>query len=67
MAGSRQDRPSPNLLDTLYTMRHRQDWLREALVEDDAKPLAFVASARMTDEPVAAGHEMRRALSLDGG
>ncbi|MYI96473.1 MAG: DNA-binding protein, partial [Acidobacteria bacterium] len=62
-----RSRPSPNLLDTLYTMRRRQQWLRESLMESEAEPLDFVASARLTDEPGAVGREMRRALGLDGG
>ncbi|MXW56224.1 MAG: ImmA/IrrE family metallo-endopeptidase [Gemmatimonadales bacterium] len=60
-------RPSPDLLDTLHTMRRRQEWLRESLVESDAEPLAFVASARLADDPDAVGREMRRALGLDAG
>ena len=60
-------RPSPNLLDTLYTMQRRQGWLRESLVENDVEPLAFVASARLSDEPGAVGREMRQALRLDDG
>ncbi len=60
-------RPSPNLLDTLHTMRRRQDWLRESLAENDAEPLSFVGSARLADEPDTVGQEMRRMLGLDGG
>ena len=67
VAGVRRDRPSPDLLDTLYTMKRRQEWLRESLVENDAEPLAFVGSARLADDPDAVGHEMRRALGLDLG
>ena len=60
-------RPSPDLLDTLYTMRRRQEWLRETVVEHGMKSLAFVGSARLSDEPEAVGREMRRTLGLDGG
>ena len=67
VAGTARGRPSPNLLDTLYTMQHRQEWLRESLVENDAEPLAFVASAHLADDPEAVGREMRRALGFDGG
>ncbi|WP_420617304.1 ImmA/IrrE family metallo-endopeptidase [Candidatus Palauibacter sp.] len=67
VAGTAGDRPSPDLLDTLYTMRRRQEWFRESLVDGDAEPLAFVACARLTDQPDAAGREMRRALGLDAG
>ena len=67
VAGTVGARPSPDLLDTLYAMQRRQVWLRGVLVENEAEPLAFVASARLADEPVAVGREMRRALGLDGG
>ena len=65
VAGGAEARPSPDLLDTLYTMQRRQVWLRESLVENEVEPLAFVASARLADEPDAVGREMRRALDLD--
>ena len=67
VAGTVRGRPSPDLLDTLYTMQHRQEWLRKILVEDDAEPSAFVASARLADDPDAVGREMRRVLGLAGG
>ena len=67
VTGTTQGRPSPDLLDTLYTMQRRQGWLRESLVENGVGPLAFVASARLADEPDAVGREMRRVLGLDGG
>ncbi|MYC62707.1 MAG: ImmA/IrrE family metallo-endopeptidase [Caldilineaceae bacterium SB0661_bin_34] len=67
VAGTARQRPSPDLLDTLYTMQRRQGWLREVLVENDAEPLAFVASARLVDDPEAVGRQMRRVLGLDGG
>ena len=66
-ADAARRRPSPDLLDTLYTMRRRQEWLRESLVDGGAEPLAFVGSARLTDEPDAVGREMRRTLGLGGG
>ncbi len=65
--GASGERPSPDLLDTLYSMQRRQDWLRECLIEDDMEPLSFAESARLTDDPAAVGREMRRVLGLDGG
>lgn len=58
---------SPDLIDTLYAMQRRQAWLREHLVENDAEPLAFAASARLADDPGAVGREMRRTIGLDDG
>ena len=60
-------RPSPDLLDTVYAMQRRQAWLHEHLVENDAEPLAFAASARLSGDPESAGREMRRALGLEDG
>ena len=58
---------SPDLLDTLYAMQRRQMWLREYLVEHDVEPLAFVGSARETDDPLAVGREMRRLIGIQEG
>ena len=60
-------RPSPELLDTVYTMQRRQDWLREERLECEAGPLEFVGSARLGDDPSAVGQEMRRIIGLDAG
>ena len=67
VAGAATTRPSPDLIDTLYAMQRRQAWLREHLVENEAEPLAFAASARLADDPAAVGREMRRTLGLDEG
>lgn len=60
-------RPSSDLLDTIYAMQRRQDWLREERAEAEAAPLEFVGSARLDDDPSAVGQEMRRALGLEDG
>lgn len=60
-------RPSADLLDTIYAMQRRQDWLREERREGDGESLDLVGSARLTDEPEAVGREMRRVIGLDDG
>jgi len=65
--GIRGRRPSPELLDTLYTMQRRQAWLRETLIENDSEPLAFVGSASLADDPGGVGREMRRATGVAEG
>ncbi len=67
VSGAGPGRPSPDLLDTLYTMRRRQHWLRRALEETGAEPLAFAGSAGLADEPGAVGQEMRLALGMADG
>lgn len=64
---SRASRPSPDLLDTIYAMQRRQWWMRDMLVEEDADPLEFVGSARLTDDPGAVGREMRRLIGFEDG
>lgn len=60
-------RPSPDLLDTIYTMQRRQAWLRETLLDSAADPLEFVGSARLSDSPEAVGREMRRIMGFGDG
>jgi Zn-dependent peptidase ImmA (M78 family) len=64
---ARPRRPSPELLDTIYAMQRRQDWLREERIEAEAEPLEFVGAARLSDDPEAVGREMRRTVGLDDG
>lgn len=63
----RPPRPSSELLDTIYAMQRRRDWLREERIECEAEPLEVVGSARLGDEPTAVGQEMRRMVGLDDG
>ena len=60
-------RLSPDLLDTIYSMQRRQDWLREERRDAESEALNFVGSARLTDDAQAVGREMRRVLQLDEG
>jgi Zn-dependent peptidase ImmA (M78 family) len=64
---TKHERPSPDLLDTIYTMQRRQDWLREDRIECEAEPLEFVGSAKLTHDPSAIGREMRLAVGLADG
>lgn len=63
----RPPRPSPELLDTIYAMQRRQDWLREERIECEAEPLEFVGCARLGDDPAAVGQEMRRTVGVGDG
>lgn len=60
----RPSRPSPNLLDTIYSMQRRQDWWREERADSEAGALEFVGSARLSDDPAAVGQEMRRTVGI---
>lgn len=67
VANGALERPSPNLLDTIYAMQRRQAWLREERIESGASSLEIVGSARLTDDPAAIGQEMRRSVGIDEG
>jgi Zn-dependent peptidase ImmA (M78 family)/transcriptional regulator with XRE-family HTH domain len=57
-------RPSADLLDTIYAMQRRQDWLREDRADCEADPLDFVGSASLSDNAEAVGQEMRNIVGL---
>lgn len=67
VAGARFRRPSPDLLETIYTMQRRQDWLRESFIKGEADRLPFVESASLSDPPRLAARQMRQELELEGG
>jgi Zn-dependent peptidase ImmA (M78 family) len=56
--------PSPNLLDTIYSMQQRQEWLRQFLIEEGETKLPFVASAKLTDNPNEVASKIRNVLGL---
>jgi len=47
--GAMPRNPSPNLLDTFYTMQSRQKWMREELLESGASPMPIVGSISLND------------------
>jgi Zn-dependent peptidase ImmA (M78 family) len=57
--------PSPDLLDTIYVCQQRQEWFRNYARTMGEKPLAFVGSARLQDDVVAAAARIRAALGFD--
>lgn len=59
-------RPSLDLIETVQTVKQRQDWMRDHLVGEGNDPLAFVGSARPADPPTQVAREMRGALGMTG-
>lgn len=59
------DRPSPDLLDTVYLCQHRQDWYRDFARSVHEPVLEFVGSAHPRDGIVETAAHMRHALGLD--
>lgn len=50
--GHSVQRPSPNLLETIYNCQERQDWYKEYLRTNREQPLDFVGSASLEKSPV---------------
>ena len=60
-------RPSPNLIETVYSMQRRQAWMREELIEDDVEPLGFAGAWSTRDAPGRVAGAMREAFDLAPG
>lgn len=60
-------RPSPNLLDTIYGMQKRQDWLRDYLIEEGEDPKEFVGKFDLHAIPQEVANDMRQRLGLQSG
>ncbi len=61
----RRDRPSPDLLETIYICQQRQDWYREFMRTEDESELAFVGSVTVADDVVTCAAIIRDALGFD--
>jgi Zn-dependent peptidase ImmA (M78 family) len=65
MAGRAVSRPSPNLLDTIYTCQERQSWFREFAQVSGQPKLGFVGSVSTRTNIVDAAARLRTALEFD--
>jgi Zn-dependent peptidase ImmA (M78 family) len=60
-------KPSPNLLETIQTMKHRQSWMREFLIEQGQEYLPYVRSARLEEQPAYIAQRIRSTLGFGEG
>jgi Zn-dependent peptidase ImmA (M78 family) len=58
-------RPSPNLLDTIYLCQQRQEWYRDFARSARDEPLAFVGSLQVTGDVIQMAARIRRVLGFD--
>lgn len=65
MRGARLERPSPDLLETIYICQERQDWYRDHARRSGEDPLPFVGSASLQSDVHAVAAEIREALEFD--
>lgn len=56
--------PSPDLLETIYLCQHRQAWYRDYLIITGAKPLSFVGSVTLQDNPIQVATNIRNHLKF---
>jgi len=59
------DRPSPDLLDTLYICQQRQEWYRDFMRSEREDPLAFVGSAKLDSDVEGVAANIRSALGFE--
>jgi Zn-dependent peptidase ImmA (M78 family) len=65
MAAEYFDRPSPDLLDTIYICQQRQEWYRDFERSMGGDPLSFVGSAQLTDDVIQTAALMRQELGFN--
>ena len=63
-AGDTLLNPSLDLLETVYTMQHRSEWMREELIDTSAEPVALVGAFQPGISNAGAADAMRSALGL---
>ena len=59
--------PSPDMIETVWTMSRRQSWMRDYLIEQGHEPLEFVRSVGRTESPEHIGRDIRSVLGLMEG
>ena len=65
IAGREVTRPTPNLLDTIYTCQERQSWYRDFASASGESDLGFVGSASVEASPETVAAQMRETLCFD--
>jgi Zn-dependent peptidase ImmA (M78 family)/transcriptional regulator with XRE-family HTH domain len=65
MGGEQRERPSPDLLETVYLCQQRQEWYRDFARLNGEDPIAFVGSVRVTGDVVRTAGRIRDALGFD--
>ena len=63
----RPGRVSAALLETIYQMQRRQEWMRDFLIEEGADPLPFIGTVTVESSPVAAARSIRETLGMGDG
>jgi transcriptional regulator with XRE-family HTH domain len=59
--------PSPNLLETVFSMQRRQSWYKDFIIDEGAEQLPFVGSFKISDKPEKVALDMRKRLEITPG
>ena len=65
MAKKYAERPSPNLLETVYLCQQRQEWYRDFARSNRSDRLSFVGSVQTASDVVTTAGQIRAALGFD--
>lgn len=65
VGSERVQRPSPDLLDTIYLCQQRQDWYRQNALVLGEPPLDFIGSATLQSDIVVTAARIREAVGFD--
>lgn len=65
MPSERFERPSPDLLETIYICQERQDWYRDFMREIDERSLWFVGRETIRGDVKTVAEEIRKTIGLD--
>lgn len=65
LADGGQQKPSLNLLETIYACQQRQAWMSEHLQAEGADRVDMVHSATIDDDPALVGAKIRQALHMN--
>src|SRR4051794_816285 len=65
MGNERLDRPSADLLDTIYLCQQRQEWYRDFARTEGEEPLPFVGSVSLASDIEETAARIRGALGFD--
>lgn len=58
---------SAALLETIYAMQRRQEWLRDYLIEEGEEPVSFIGSATLATSPMVTAASIREILGIVDG
>ncbi|WP_066646338.1 ImmA/IrrE family metallo-endopeptidase [Christensenella timonensis] len=58
------NQPSRELVDTIYDMERRQEWMKEYLIQQDESPLSFVHSVYPDDSVLSIVEKIRKDINI---